>query len=276
MASSPEYSSPKAAAAGDTPTANGGGVGNPPVELVLIHGLGSGAWSWYKVKCLLENSCGHKVTCLDLTSAGKDQTDPADVHTFAHYNKPLIDFLSSLPTNHKVILVGHSAGGLSLSDAINQFGCKKIKAAVFLAATMLKRGFHAPQDLKIGIPERFGGGKGDDKSSSVPAVNYEDQQQQSLLLCPLEDVVLSALLERPGPLPALASSKFEEGEDADKVPRIYIKTKYDNVLKPWQQEAMIEKWPPEDIYVMDSDHSPLLSNPIKLSGLLHKIALIYG
>lgn len=48
----------------------------------------------------------------------------------------------------QVILVGHSAGGLSLSDAIHRYGKKKIKLAIFIAATMLKSGYLTNQDLK--------------------------------------------------------------------------------------------------------------------------------
>lgn len=46
-----------------------------------------------------------------------------------------------------MILVGHSAGGLSLSDAIHKFGKKKIKLAVFIAATMLKSGVSTLEDI---------------------------------------------------------------------------------------------------------------------------------
>lgn len=46
-----------------------------------------------------------------------------------------------------MILVGHSAGGLSVSDAIHKFG-RKIKAAVFVGATMLKWGFASDEDVK--------------------------------------------------------------------------------------------------------------------------------
>lgn len=152
-----------------------------PPHFVLIHGISGGAWCWYKIRCLMEN-CGYKVTCLDLKGAGMDPTDPNTVLSFQDYNKPLIDFLSSLHDDHQVsqylqikscfifysrylhatctvtmsssilmvqvILVGHSAGGLSLSDGIQKFGKKKIKLAVFVAATMLKSGFLTHQDIQ--------------------------------------------------------------------------------------------------------------------------------
>ena len=45
------------------------------------------------------------------------------------------------------MLVGHSAGGLSLSHAIHVFG-HKIAVAVYIAATMLSHGFCTDEDVQ--------------------------------------------------------------------------------------------------------------------------------
>lgn len=79
------------------------GNGAPAAHFVLIHGIGGGAWCWYKMKCLMEN-CGYKVTCLDLKGAGMDQTDPNAVVSFEDYNQPLLDFLSSLHDHQQVFV----------------------------------------------------------------------------------------------------------------------------------------------------------------------------
>lgn len=46
----------------------------------------------------------------------------------------------------QVILVGHSAGGLSVTAATHKFA-KKISLAVYIAGTMLQEGFVTPQDI---------------------------------------------------------------------------------------------------------------------------------
>lgn len=115
-------------------------------HFVFIHGVGGGSWCWYKVKSLMYNS-GYTVTCLDLKGAGIDPLDPNEILSFDDYNKPLIDFLSSLPDHEHVVLVGHSAGGLSVTDATRKFP-EKISLAVYIAATMLKNGFLTQQDVK--------------------------------------------------------------------------------------------------------------------------------
>lgn len=91
-----------------------------------------------------------------------------------------------------------------------------------------------------------------------------------------QDSTLAAMLLRPGPLPAILSAQFSETSDIDKVPRVYIKTMHDNVVKPAQQEAMIKRWPPSDVYVLESDHSPFFSTPFLLFGLLVKAAASVG
>jgi pimeloyl-ACP methyl ester carboxylesterase len=101
-------------------------------HFVLVHGLCMGAWSWYKLKPQLE-SAGHKVTALDLTACGINTHKIEDVHTFADYAKPLLDFLASLAPNEKVVLVGHSFGGMSAALAMEKFP-EKLVVGVFIAA----------------------------------------------------------------------------------------------------------------------------------------------
>lgn len=96
----------------------------------------------------------------------------------------------------------------------------------------------------------------------------------------MQDATLAEMLLRPGPVQALVSAKFGENDDADEdeeqVPRIYVRTTQDNVIKPEQQEAMIKKWPPSHVYVLETDHSPFFSAPFLLFGLLVKAAVSFG
>ncbi|KAJ0558698.1 putative carboxylesterase [Helianthus annuus] len=245
------------------------------LHFVFIHGAGGGSWCWYKIKCLMHNS-GYTVTCIDLKGAGIDLSDPNKILSFDEYNKPLIDFLSTLPGHEQVVLVGHSAGGLSLTDASHKFP-KKIALAVYVAATMLKHGFSTEQDVKDGVPDvsEFGDvydfeyGLGPDQPPTSAIVKKELERKLIYNMSPPEDVTLASMLLRPAPLYAFQRAKFKEGtESVEKVPRVYIKTMYDRVLKPEQQDKMIEKWPPSNVYVIESDHSPNFSNPFVLCGIL--------
>ncbi|CAL5204197.1 unnamed protein product [Lathyrus oleraceus] len=247
-------------------------------HFVFVHGISGGSWCWYKISCLMENS-GYKVSCIDLKSGGIDQSHADSVLTFDDYNKPLIDFLSDLPDNEKVILVGHSAGGLSITEACHKFP-NKIRLAVYVAATMLKFGYSTDQDLKDGVPDlsefgdvyELGFGLGQDKPPTSALIKKQLQRKILYPLTPHEDSTLAAMLLRPGPLLALTSAKFRGNVEVEKVGRVYIRTKQDNVIKPKQQEAMINRWPPSSVYELDSDHSPFFSAPFLLFGLLIKVA----
>lgn len=104
-------------------------------HFVLVHGACHGAWSWYKLKPLLE-SAGHRVTAVDLAAAGINMRSITDLQSMADYSQPLLEFLAnSVSPKEKVILVGHSLGGLSLALAMEEFP-EKISVAVFLTAFM--------------------------------------------------------------------------------------------------------------------------------------------
>ncbi|KAK9757488.1 hypothetical protein RND81_01G165600 [Saponaria officinalis] len=249
-------------------------------HFVLVHGSGHGAWCWYKVRPVLE-SLGHTVTCIDLKGSGDDPSDPKSVLSFEDYNKPLVDLLSSPSLHQKVILVGHSAGGISVSRTIHKFP-EKIRVAVFIAGIMLNLGFQTPQDLKDGGPDLTGMedkieyefGKGVDQPPTTAFLKPEFQRNHFYHLSPLEDCTLAEMRIRPCPM-APIGAKWEENKESNRVPRVYIKTSQDKALKPEQQDAMIKKWPPSQVYTIDTDHSPFFSTPSLLCDLLANIALSF-
>ncbi|XP_048134387.1 methylesterase 17 isoform X2 [Rhodamnia argentea] len=208
-----------------------------PAHFVLVHGIGGGAWCWYKIRSLMESS-GYAVSCLDLTSAGVDPTDPNTVLTFDEYNKPLLDFLSTLPEDEQ--------GVPDLS------------------------GFGDVHDLTFGL--------GPDKPPTSTTMKQEFQRSIIYQMSPLEDSTLAAMLLKPGPVTALMTAKFpeEEAEGVERVRRVYIKTAQDRVVKPEQQDSMIARWPPGEVFTLDSDHSPFFSVPFLLFGLLVKVAASCG
>uniref|UniRef100_A0A0E0MIY6 AB hydrolase-1 domain-containing protein n=1 Tax=Oryza punctata TaxID=4537 RepID=A0A0E0MIY6_ORYPU len=89
-----------------------------------------------------------------------------------------------------------------------------------------------------------------------------------------EDSALASILLRPWPT-ALSTARFT-GDDGgvesviDRVRRVYIKTASDRMVQPEQQEAMIRRWPPSKVMVMDTDHSPFFSAPELLFNLILK------
>ncbi|KAM1151973.1 hypothetical protein FF1_034635 [Malus domestica] len=106
---------------------------NPSKQhFVLVHGSCFGAWSWYKLVTLIRSS-GHNVTALDLAASGVDPQQAKDLRSISDYLKPLRDFMEAV--DGKVILVGHSLGGLAISQAMERFP-SKISVAIFVTASM--------------------------------------------------------------------------------------------------------------------------------------------
>lgn len=64
-------------------------------HFVLIHGLGHGAWCWYKIVTLLKQK-GHRVAALDLTSNGINRAA-------SHYAEPLLQYISNFDNEEKVL-----------------------------------------------------------------------------------------------------------------------------------------------------------------------------
>ncbi|XP_062081626.1 pheophorbidase-like isoform X4 [Humulus lupulus] len=213
---------------------------NKQLHFVLVHGAGHGGWCWYKIRSLLE-AAGHKVTCLDLKCSGIEPTDFNTVFTFDDYNQPLTTFMSSLSPNHKVIMVGHSAGGSTVTDVVHKFA-DKVPMAIYVAAAMVNN-----------------------NSSIVSTDKYSSNQ----------DFILASMLLRPSPARALHSANVVKNGCLENivVPRVFIKTMKDKLFKPERQESMIKQWPPSKVFAIDeSDHSPFFSTPYVLFALLLEAA----
>ena len=110
-------------------------------HFVLVHGACHGAWSWFKMKHRLE-SAGNRVTALNMAASGIHEKQIEAVASMEEYSRPLLDFVDSLPSDEKVVLVGHSLGGFNIAYAMEAFP-EKIAAGVFVAAFMPDTS-HAP------------------------------------------------------------------------------------------------------------------------------------
>jgi pimeloyl-ACP methyl ester carboxylesterase len=110
------------------------GSGNGGKHIVLVHGASLGGWSWFKVATPLR-AAGYRVDTPDLAASGVDPRPLREVPTFRDYTQPLLDLLASLPEGHRVVLVGHSLGGVNVALAAETFP-DKVAAVVFLCAFM--------------------------------------------------------------------------------------------------------------------------------------------
>lgn len=249
---------------------------------VLVHGEGFGAWCWYKTVALLEEA-GLVPTAIDLTGSGINRTDTNSISTLADYAKPLTDYLHNLPEEEKVILVGHSCGGASISYAMECYP-NKISKAIFICATMVSDG-QKPFDVfaeELGSAEMFlqesrllEYGNGKDKPPT--SMNFDKQQMKGLYFnqSPSKDVALATVSMRPIPLGPIMEKLSLSPKNYGTGRRFFIQTLDDHALSPDVQEKLVRENPPEGVFkIKGSDHCPFFSKPQSLHKILLEIAQI--
>ncbi|KAM3211544.1 hypothetical protein ACQJBY_064980 [Aegilops geniculata] len=251
-------------------------------KVVLVHGEGFGAWCWYKTISLLEEA-GLDPVALDLTGSGIDHTDTNCIATLEEYSKPLIDYLSKLPENEKVVLVGHSCGGASVSYALEHCP-KKISKAVFLTATMVKdsqRPFDvfseelASADVFLQESQYLLYGNGKDKPPT--GLRFDKQQIKGLYFnqSPSKDIALATVSMRPIPLAPIMEKLSLTAEKYGSIRRYFIQTLDDRMLSPDVQEKLVRESPPDGIFkIKGGDHCPFFSKPQSLHKILLEIVQI--
>ncbi|KAL5099334.1 hypothetical protein RYX36_003661 [Vicia faba] len=247
-------------------------------HFVLVHGVCLGAWTWYKLKPKLE-STGHKVTALDLAACGINTHKIEDVDTFAEYAKPLLEFLASLESNEKVILVGHSFGGMSIALAMEKFP-EKIAVGIFIAA-FIPDTLHQPSYVLEQNIERYPMSGWLDtefffyESKMVVLPGLKLLSTKFFSQCSTQDLELGKILRRKGSLFMEDLSQVDNlsKERYESVPRAYIVADEDLTIPVEFQEWMIQNAGIDFVKVINgSDHMPMLSKTQELCLFLLEIA----
>ncbi|KAK7359906.1 hypothetical protein VNO77_01874 [Canavalia gladiata] len=249
---------------------------------VLVHGACHGAWSWYKLKPLLE-SAGNKVTALDLAASGINTKKIEDIDTFSQYSEPLLQLLTKIPQNEKVILVGHSLGGMNIALAMEKFP-EKIAVGVFLTAFMpdiqhkpsyVLETYNERTPLSEWLDTKFSPcGK---KASMFFGPKFLSAKLYQV--CSTVDLGLAKTSIRPGSLflEDLYQQKNFSKEGYGSVPRAFIICKQDLGIPLNYQLWMIQNAGVNDVIeIKDADHMAMFCKPQELCDSLLQIATKYA
>ncbi|MDO1449945.1 alpha/beta fold hydrolase [Rhodocytophaga aerolata] len=281
---------------------------NHSLGFLFVHGAWHDRHTWDLILPLL-HAQGYVAEALDLPGAGVNAKNPVsydqrplDPVAFANEPSPNVDITQAqfnvaisnkvvsmaARTNGKVVLVGHSKGGLAIS-AVTEMGFEQIAAVVYISGILVSNGVSALtygqdpnmaqgeySDLLMADPAVVGAARIDWQStdfaysSRLKAVFYDDVHEDTYQLFKAHlhpDEPMDGVLQ-PSPITPVRFGT---------VPRHYIRTSADRVFPPAAQDYMIARvdatMPTTTIvHKIDSSHSPFASQPIALVDILINIA----
>jgi pimeloyl-ACP methyl ester carboxylesterase len=284
-------------------------MSTPKAAYVLVHGGWHNQSAWNKVTPILEAQ-GSTVLALDLPGAGANTIAPKslgarpfDLAAFSAEPSPVADVTQDERTqavvalvkkaaslgDGKVILVGHSAGGMTISAVAEQVP-ELLAAVVYIAGFMVPNGLsllamlpHETMSSALS-PGLFVGDTaviGATRINTGPA----DQAYRTLLKASFyADVTEADFAHAASQLHcdepnggALAPSEITPGRFGS-VPRHYIRTTQDCAVPLTGQDHMIAAVDSTvggttSTHTIESSHSPFLSKPAALSKILLDISV---
>ncbi|KAL4355247.1 hypothetical protein GQ457_06G035730 [Hibiscus cannabinus] len=254
-------------------------------HFVLIHGICHGAWCWYKVLPVLK-SAGHRVTPLDLGACGVNPKQITELDSVSDYAQPLMDFMDSLPRDEKVILVGHSFGGVSISLAMETFPTK-VLAAVYVTAfmpnylspiaTAVAECLRVSAEPVMDFQHTFDDGLENPPTRALFGPKFIEARLYQL--SPREDIELVLSLQRQGKwfMKDLSKESLLTKEKFGSIDRVYIVCEDDLLIKESLQKWYIENSPTVDVKsIAGADHMPMFSKPLELCNCLQQVAAKYN
>ncbi len=231
-------------------------------DFLLVPGSCHGAWCWRDLIPAMAAQ-GHAARAIDMPGLGMDQT-PLSGITLDDCKDAVL--AASTP---ETLIVGHSWGGYPISAAAES-APGSMRGLIYLCAyfpidslSMVERRKRAPrQPLTEAVVKSGDGVSYTVAPDRVPDLFYHD--------CPPEAVEYAMQHLRPQPI-APQDTPLPTGAAYDSVPKSYILCADDRTIPPEYQTEMTRDWPADRVHVMESSHSPFLSDPHGLAALLTHI-----
>lgn len=230
---------------------------------VLVHGAWHGAWCWYRVAAALERA-GHRVITPDLKSLGADRTPPREIGPMT-WGEQVAEILST--EKEPVVLVGHSRGGLVISQAA-ELVPEKVRKLAYVTAFLLRDGESLLETVQVegtsGVLPHFKVSE----DGAVATVSRDVLREVFYGRSPDEDVFLAQHLLAPEALAPSATPIQVTEERFGRLPRIYVECLQDNTISLSLQRQLYTASPCEVVHSLDTDHSPFFSTPEALVEIL--------
>lgn len=240
---------------------------------LLVHGAWHQGSCWRYLSPLLGHR-GHQVLSPDLPGHGSHRQDLKRV-SLRRYT----DFLRQviLKLDKKLILVGHSMGGMLISQLAEQEP-ELIEKLVYIAAFLPQN-----RDSVFGLMEQ----NQEQAAQQLSPIVRQMRMSADKRLCDIEKSQIKNLFynccdkqhadwglsqfSTQATLPLSAKVNLSE-ENFGRIPKVYISCTEDRVIPLNQQKKMISRQACQEWLQMKSDHSPFLSAPQTLADILDAVA----
>lgn len=231
-------------------------------DVLLIHGSCHGAWCYRDLVPALA-ALGHTTRAIDLPGHGQN---PAEIETITldAYRDAILDAIDA-----PVYILGHSMAGFPISAAA-EAAPEKIKRLIYLCAYAPQNGRSlvdmrksAPRQPLLDAIEKTPDGLGFSvKLDKIEQVFYHDCPADTVALA-RENLCIQAI--KPQATEITLTSRYESVEKS------YIRCAQDQTIPPEYQTTMVRDWDQNDVYHMDTSHSPFFAAPQELAQLIHHI-----
>ncbi|ATE64785.1 alpha/beta fold hydrolase [Rhizorhabdus dicambivorans] len=229
---------------------------------LLVPGALHPAWCWHRVVPLLE-AAGHEAIAIDLPGTGEDRSiDPRDA-TLAIWADHVAGQVRRAA--RPVLLVGHSRGGLVISEAAERVpdalaGLIYVTAVLPVPGKPLRETSEADPGM---VPDIADGCM--TFAADIAIRHFYNR-------CSAEDA--AAMIDRlfPEPLGPVGTPSGITAERWGRVPRAFIECSDDRALSLDYQRRMQAAAPCDPVITLDADHSPFLCAPAALADAMLQIA----
>jgi pimeloyl-ACP methyl ester carboxylesterase len=239
---------------------------------VLVHGAFQDKRAWDDLIPRLERS-GAKVVAVDLP--GRENGNTAlEAATLDSYRDTVIGTIEQ--QSGPVILVGHSFGGITISNVAERVP-ERIKTLVYVAAYLPEAGAAEQSMAKLAEKDewnKFNKARQnfilakDYKSASVLA---EDQIMLFCADCSDSAKEKTRAIMQREPLAPAATPVTTTAARYGSLAKVYIATTNDNAVSHTFQQRMMQKTSVRKVVTLATGHSPFLEAPDALSAALLSI-----
>jgi pimeloyl-ACP methyl ester carboxylesterase len=232
---------------------------------VLVHGSFHGPWCFSRIAPLLQ-AAGHSVAMPDLGLA-----QGVDLPAYASFVAEAV-----VQAGVPVILVGHSMGGLVISQAA-ELVPEHIAALVYISGLLLRDGETLQSFLEahadLGVDDLVL--KNMKLSEDGRMAHFPAQMAPSIFYnrCSASDGAWAASQLRAQPTAVYATPLAISQARFGSLPRAYVECSEDQAVSVIYQRQMRANTPCATLYTLPADHSPFLSDIDGLMGCLRDVAV---